>query len=122
MAKKTIGCEYCIAKESNNAWKNQPIISKNLISSNINGTFSVDRAERHEGIIARIKDYGDYLPANVDQGYLNHVKHHPAALEIQSDKLGEKVFHSISVNDIFPVIIEIEIQYCPFCGRRLGVS
>lgn len=118
------GCKYCIpTRKANDAWKSQPIIDKMLISSNINGTFPRDDMKRHEGFIARIKDYGGVLSDNDDSGYLDHVRQHPAALEIQSVLLGEKVFYRpIEDKESFPAIIEIEIRYCPFCGRRLGAS
>lgn len=117
-----IGCEYCIpTRKANDAWAKQPIVDKMLISSNINGTFPVDNTKRHEGVSVKVKDYGGGLSDNDDPGYLNHVKLHPAAIEIQSHTLGEKAWPSVLGEYVSPVIIEIEIRYCPFCGRRLGV-
>ena len=117
------GCKYCIpARTANAAWKKQPIIDRMLVSSNINGTFPHDDMKRHKGLSVRIKDYGGVSSDNDDPGYLEHIKQHPAALEIQSVLLGEKVFRPIEDKESFPLIIEIEIRYCPFCGRRLGGS
>ena len=49
------GCEYCIPTgKSNDAWKNQPIVDKMFVSSNINGTLPVDNVKRHEGLSVRI--------------------------------------------------------------------
>ena len=117
------GCKYCIpTRKANDAQKSQPIVDRMLISSNINGTFPRDDMKRHEGLSVKIKDFGGMLSDNVDPGYLSHIKRYPAAIEIQSVMLGEKVFHPFEDKKSFPVIIEIEILYCPFCGRRLGVS
>ena len=116
------GCKYCIPNGSNDAWLSQPQIDSNRLNSNMNGTLPPDDPKRHIGFSAKIEDYGYNLDKNKeDPKYLEHVQKNPGAIVINSDVLGKKIFPSYPQQNNNPVIMEIGINYCPFCGRKLGI-
>lgn len=113
------GCIYCIATDFNDAWLSQPEIDPKRNSSNLNGTLPIDDPKRHEGVSVKIKDYGHLINVTEeDPGFIEHVNEHPGSLEIRSDVIGKKLFPEFNN---CPLIIEIEINYCPICGRKLGI-
>ena len=102
-------CKYCCRTgTSGDAWKSQPILKSQSVHFNY-----------HEEFTAKIKDYGQLIGDGDDLGFINYVKKHPASLEIQSVIAGKKLFYPLS--DI-PLTIDIEIEYCPKCGRKLGIT
>lgn len=114
------GCKYCMVYGKNDAWMSQPILETNKIESNIYGNLSSDDVNRHKGITVKIKDYGHCINLEKDNPkYIQHILNNPAALEIRSEYIGKKLF---PVFDDYPMIIEIGINYCPNCGRKLGIN
>ncbi len=113
-------CIYCSTKKDDIAWLSQPELSSNCINSNLNGTLPIDDNKRHEGISVKIKDYGHLIDINEnDSGYIKNVQKNPGSLEIRSKYIGNKLFPTFQN---CPLIIEISINYCPICGRKLGVT
>ncbi len=113
------GCKYCIAKCFNDAWAVQPVLNSQRSSSNLNSTLPIDDLKRHDGFTVKIKDHGFGLNVNEETPeYIEYVNKYPATLEICSEEIGKKLFPSFSN---CPLIIEIIINYCPICGRKLGV-
>lgn len=114
------GCIYCNANNFNDAWSSQPEIDPKRTSSNLNGTLPINNSKRHEGFNVKIKDYGHLINLKEKNlGYIEHVKENPGSLEIRSESIGEKLFPAFSS---CPLIIEIVINYCPICGRKLGIT
>lgn len=102
-------CKYCINTTSNDAWKSHTTLDKEMVTSNVSVAFS--------DISVMVKDYGSTVSDNDTEGYKNYIKEHPASLEIKSNRAGKMIYQ-----DNIPMIIDIEISYCPICGRRLGVN
>ena len=112
-------CIYCTRK-GGFAWLSQPELNSSRISSNLNGTLPIDDIQRHKGLSVKIKDYGQLIDTTEkDIGYIQHIQENPGSLEIRSEAIGEKVFPQFQNH---PLIIEITINYCPICGRKLGIT
>lgn len=113
-------CAFCISQKGDTAWLSHPVLNSNRINSNMNGTFPIDDKRRHEGFSVKIKDYGQLIDENEkDLGYIKHVQENPGSLEICSEQVGKKLFPTFQNH---PLIIEISINYCPICGRKLGIT
>lgn len=113
-------CIYCSAIKEDIAWLSQPELSSSCINSNLNGTLPIGDNKRHEGISAKIKDYGHLIGTDEnDSGYMKYIQENPGSLEIRSEYIGDKLFPTFQK---CPLIIEISIHYCPICGRKLGIN
>lgn len=111
-------CPYCNYIAVDGEWTAQKKIECERIASNLYGVIPMDNPERHKGFIAFIRNFGRTINhVNEDLGYVKYVKKHPGRIEICSSDIGNKIF---PVNDM-PLIIEVEINYCPFCGQKLGI-
>lgn len=113
-------CAFCFAPKEDTAWLSHPTLSLNRINSNINGTLPINDNRRHEGFSVKIKDYGQLIDADEkDFGYIKHVQENPGSLEIRSEDVGKILFPTFLNH---PLIVEISINYCPICGRKLGIT
>ena len=93
-------CPYCGTNKTSAA---------NMIDTNANGV-----KQPHDFTI-QVCDHANRVLEN-DKGYKEHVKSHSAHIEIRSKTCGERLF---PYED--DLIILMEIKYCPFCGKRLGI-
>lgn len=79
-------CIYCSAKREDIAWLSQPELSSSCINFNLNGTLPIGDNKRHEGISAKIKDYGHLIGIDEnDSGYMKYIQENPGSLEIRSE-------------------------------------
>lgn len=96
-------------------------LSSSRVNSNLNGTRPIDDNKRHEGFSVNFKDYNGHL-IDVDEddfGYIEHARENSGSLEIRSEDIGKKLFPAFQDH---PLIVEISIEYCPICGRELGIT
>lgn len=113
-------CAFCSAQKEDIAWMSCPTLDSKYINSNINGTLPISDERRHEGFLVKIKDYGHLIDeSEKDIGYVEYIQKNPGSLEIRSEQAGKKLFPLFQNN---PLIIEISINYCPICGRKLGIT
>lgn len=113
-------CIYCTTQNGDIAWLSHPELNLSQISSNLNGTLPLDDTKRHEGFSAKIKNYGQLIDTGEkDIGYIQHVQKNPGCLEIRSENAGKMLFPTFQN---CPLIIEVSINYCPICGRKLGIT
>lgn len=105
-------CKYC------SKWNGQRLELKK-IRSNLNGVASGDESIMHEGFAVQIKDHAFTLVKQEDDpGYKEYVKQNPGHIEICSEQLGRVLSPNLpNIN----FVLEITINYCPYCGRELGV-
>lgn len=114
------GCIYCNANSFNDAWSSQPEVDPKRNTSNLNGNLTIDDPKKHEGFTVKIKDYKHLICSdNENLGYIQHIQENPGVLEIRSEVIGKKLFPAFPN---CPLIIEIAINYCPICGRKLGIT
>lgn len=118
--KKKYGCIYCHNKEFNKAWTTQPTIKSELISSNLYGS-NLSNSLLHKGISVKIKDFTSLISSSEsDINYIKHIEENPGIIEIHSNIIGEKIFSPFNSNSE-PLIIEMKINYCPYCGRKFNI-
>lgn len=121
--KNNNGCKYCGSYDAAGAEESK--LEQERIVSNINGTIPRNSPyfyKAHEGFFAKIIDNGsdlDMIDSTEYKKYIEWAKENPGLMWIQSEAAGKKLFFP---NTDCPLIIEIKINYCPICGRKLGVK
>lgn len=101
-------CKYC----------EKQVIKKSNVISNIDGSdnglidpppmFECQINELLKNDFEQNKDYEDYFIE------------HPASMIVESPKRLNKLMNPDDVES--SIYIKIDILYCPFCGRKLGIS
>ena len=101
-------CKYC----------EKQVIKKSNVISNIDGSdnglidpppmFECQINELLKSDFEQNKDYEDYFIE------------HPASMIVESPKRLNKLMNPDDVES--SIYIKIDILYCPFCGRKLGIS
>lgn len=113
-------CIYCTTQNGDNAWLSHLALNSSRISSNLNGTLPINDTKRQEGFSVKVKDYGQLIDVDEkDIGYIQYIQENPGCLEIRSENAGKKLFPTFHN---CPLIIEVSINYCPVCGRKLGIT
>ena len=108
LERNTYMCKYC----------EKQVIKKSNVISNIDGSdnglidpppmFECQINELLKSDFEQNKDYEDYFIE------------HPASMIVESPKRLNKLMNPDDVES--SIYIKIDILYCPFCGRKLGIS